>query len=361
MPVPFQLIFSQFQSNTTLVSVVPFGNGHIHDTYKLTSREEVSFILQKINKKVFSDIPALQSNIEKVIDHINSQKRDSIYTLNILKTSEGTPYYLDGKGNYWRVFNYIPGSQSYDRVLSEAHAYEAGKAYGTFQRLFKDFSPSKLHETLPDFHNIESRLALFDRSVLENPMKRVAEIKDEIDFVWSRAQQMKRIFEKGQTGLIPLRITHNDTKINNVLFGKDDKAICVIDLDTVMPGYIHYDYGDAIRTGAASADEGETDLSKMCIDLKLFEAYSRGFLEQTIEFIDQEEMDELYFAPQLLTFIIALRFLTDYLNGDIYFKVDHEKHNLQRWFAQKQLLLSMEENENEMKQIIEKIETSLKK
>ncbi len=359
MPVPFELIFSQFQSNTTLVSVEPFGNGHIHDTYKLTSREEASFILQKINKEIFPDIPALQSNIEKVIDHINKQKRNSIHTLKILKSSAGKSYYLDGNGNYWRVFNFIPGSQTYDRVLSEEHAYEAGKAYGAFQRSFKDFSPTQLHETLPGFHNIESRLALFDCSVLENPVKRAAEIKDEIDFLWSRALRMKRILEKGQAGLIPLRITHNDTKINNVLFGKDNKAICVIDLDTVMPGYIHYDFGDAIRTGAATADEDEIEFDKMCIDLSLFEAYSKGFLGQTIGFLNRVEISELYFAPQLLTFIIALRFLTDYLNGDVYFKVDHENHNLQRWYAQKQLLLSMEENESEMKQIIQRIEKQL--
>ena len=361
MSVPLDFIFSQFHPNLKLISIEAFGTGHIHVTYKLSTQNDASFILQKINRVVFPNIPALQGNIEKVIDHMNRQHSNAINMLKIFKTKAGKSYFLDNDGDYWRLFNFIPGSKTYDRVLDAGLAYEAGKAYGTFQEMFRDFSPTLLHETLPNFHHIDNRLQLFEISVLNNPLNRVEEVKNEIEFVRSRVRRMQRIMLKGQAGLIPLRITHNDTKINNVLFDKDDKAICVIDLDTVMPGYIHYDFGDAIRTGAASADEDESDLIKMSIDLKLFEAYSRGFLEQTIDFIDQEEMDELYFAPQLLTFIIALRFLTDYVNGDAYFKVDHENHNLQRWYAQKQLLLSMEANEVEMQQIIQQIEKLLKK
>jgi hypothetical protein len=360
MSVTFDFIFSQFHPRLKLISIEPFGTGHIHDTYKLIAQNQESFILQKINKKVFPNIPALQHNIEKVIEHMCRKNMDSTHKLTILKSTTGKSYFADANGDYWRLFNFIPESKSFNRVLNADHAYEAGKAFGEFQKMFKDFPYKSLHETLPNFHHIDHRLQLFEISALKNPMNRAEEVKNEIDFVRLKARRMRRILLKGQADLIPIRVTHNDTKINNVLFDLNDKAICVIDLDTVMPGYIHYDFGDAIRTGAAAAVEDETDLNKMFIDLKLFEAYSRGFLEQTIGFMNRDEIDELFFAPQLLTFIIALRFLTDYLNGDVYFKVDTEKHNLQRWYAQKQLLASMEENEIEMQQILKRIENKLK-
>lgn len=337
-----------------IVSIKAYGSGHIHETYKVGTSNGDAYILQRINQQIFKDIPALQSNIEKVLDHM--AKSDIAETnLEMLRSTNDKTFFEDDHGEYWRVFIFIPNSKTYDRISSTSLAMEGGKAFGSFLNSLHNFNTEMLSETLPEFHHIESRINLFEQSVKKDKADRANLIHEELDFVRLRVLRMKRILELGKGKKIPLRITHNDTKINNVLFDKDDKAICVIDLDTVMPGYIHYDFGDAIRTGAASAAEDEADLSKMFINLKLFEAYSRGFLEQTIGFMNQTEIDELYFAPQLLTFIIALRFLTDYINGDIYFKVEHEAHNLQRWFAQKQLLISMEKNEAEMKQIIKNI------
>lgn len=340
-------------------SVERYGSGHIHQTYKVEASSGEVYILQKINCKIFTNIPVLQKNIQNVLNHI-AQKGQSDNSLKILTFKNEKSYFLDDLGNYWRLFNYIHNSKTYNKITSENLAYEAGKAYGSFLSSLNDLPVDSLHETIPDFHNLDYRLHLLEQSVKTDTKNRLSNIESELQFARIRSLKLRRILELGKENKIPLRVTHNDTKINNVLFNKDDKAICVIDLDTVMPGYIHYDFGDAIRTGAASADEDEAELCKMFIDLELFESYSKGFLEQTVEFLNQTEIDELYFAPQLLTFIIALRFLTDYLNGDVYFKIDHEKHNLQRWYAQKQLLLSMEENESEMQQIIKKIEKDLK-
>jgi len=355
-------ICSKFKIDTQqIISIKPYGSGHIHDTFKAITKGENDYLLQKVNPKVFANIPALQNNIERVINYMRTKSQDLNKTLQMLTCADGKSYFIDEKDDYWRVFVFIPNSKTYDRVISSDLAYEGGKAFGEFQKSLRNFPHEKLYETLPKFHNVDYRVELFESSVRRGVIDRVDRVKGEIEFVRSRAIRMKRILELGQQNKIPLRITHNDTKINNVLFDENDKAICVIDLDTVMPGYIHYDFGDAVRTGAASAQEDETDLDKMFIDLDLFKAYSQGFLEQTVEMLNETEIDELYFAPQLLTFIIALRFLTDYLDGDVYFKTNNEEHNLQRWFAQRKLLLSMEDNEGKMKQIVEYIVKKLKK
>jgi len=362
MKESLESIFSEFNTVTNqVVSIKPYGSGHIHDTFKVITQGRNDYLLQKINHKVFTNIPALQSNIENVINYIIAEDPDSANALEVINCINGKSFFLDENGDYWRIFVFIHKSKTYNRIITSGLAYEGGKAFGKFQNSLRKFPLEKLYETLPKFHNVDYRIELFESSLKTDIKNRVKGIEDEIEFVHSRASKMKRILELGQQNKIPLRITHNDTKINNILFNENDKAICVIDLDTVMPGYIHYDFGDAIRTGAASAREDETDLEKMYIDLDLFKSYSQGFLEQTVEMINETEINELYFAPQLLTFIIALRFLTDYLDEDVYFKTNNEEHNLQRWFAQKKLLLSMEENENEMKQIIERIVKKLKK
>lgn len=335
-------------------SVEPYGSGHIHQTFKLEASSSEVYILQKINRKIFTNIPVLQKNIQNVLNHI-TQKGQSGNSLIMLTFKNEKSYFLDDDGNYWRLFNYIHNSKTYNKITSENLAYEAGKAYGSFLSSLNDLPVDSLHETIPDFHNLDYRLHLLEQSVKTDTKNRLSNIESELQFARIRSKKLRRILELGNENKIPLRVTHNDTKINNVLFDQNDKAICVIDLDTVMPGYIHYDFGDAIRTGAAAADEDETDLEKMFIDLQLFESYSKGFIEQTIGFMNQIEIDELYLAPQILTFTIALRFLTDYLNGDVYFNTLHSTHNLQRWYAQKQLLLSMEAHENEMRQIIEAI------
>jgi hypothetical protein len=301
----------------------------------------------------------MQANIEKVVNQLKKNNTGKGKVLEMLRTSEGLSYFRDENGAYWRMFKFFPETKTFDRVSSAKIAFEAGSAFGNFQRLLQDFNPGSLAETLPHFHDIYYRLELFELAVRNNPVKRVSEISDEIDFIRSRTGRMKSIIDLGNEGKIPVRITHNDTKINNVLFDEQDKAVCVIDLDTVMPGYIHYDFGDAIRTGAASADEDERDATKMFVDLKLFEAYAHGFLNQVHRMLNKTEKETLAFAPQLMTFIIGLRFLTDYINGDIYFKTKSSDHNLIRWKAQKKLLSSMEEHEEEMFAILIDIERNL--
>ncbi len=346
-------------TRSQIISVNPYGSGHIHDTYKVETKESTDYLLQKINSEIFTDVPLMQKNIEEVVRHLKKNIRAGELVPEILKTKEKQSYYHDDEGNYWRMFVFIPGSITYDRVHSAGMAFEAGKAYGHFQFMLSDFDTSSLTETLPRFHDVDHRMEQFEESVKSDPRHRTQHVTEEIDFVRSRIDRMRNILKLGENGKIPLRVTHNDTKVNNVLFNEQDKAVCVIDLDTVMPGYIHYDFGDAIRTGAASADEDEPDLQKMFINIELFEAYSRGFLGQVHNLLNKMERETLAFAPQLMTFIIGLRFLTDYMNGDTYFKIKSQEHNLIRWKAQKKLLLSMEAREEEMNAIITNIEKEI--
>jgi len=238
-------------------------------------------------------------------------------------------------------------------VDSPEKAFQGGRAFGRFQRFLDDLNAEALIETIPDFHNIESRLASFRETVEKNPVGRKKDVEKEIAFIEKRADEMKTILILGREGNIPLRITHNDTKFNNVLLDRNDRALCVIDLDTVMPGFVHYDFGDAIRTGASTAAEDEEDLSKVSIDPDLFRGFARGFLEQTGEILNRTEIDHLAFSARFMTCIIGLRFLSDHIDGDNYFKIHHSNHNLQRARAQFRLLETMEENREKMQKIIE--------
>jgi Ser/Thr protein kinase RdoA (MazF antagonist) len=251
------------------------------------------------------------------------------------------------------MYIFISNHHSYNFVDSPDKAFEGGKAIGRFQAMLADMPAPPLFETIPQFHNIEKRLETFKKVINADPLGRVSNIGDEISSVLRRADEMKIILRLGREGKIPLRITHNDTKFNNILLDRNDKALCVIDLDTVMPGYIHYDFGDAIRTAANTASEDEKELSKVRMDIELFEAYAGGYLSETCNTLNDTEKEYLAFAPGLITYTIATRFLTDYIDGDNYFKVNHEHHNLQRAQAQLKLVESMEDQYREMKEIIE--------
>ncbi|MCX6327561.1 MAG: aminoglycoside phosphotransferase family protein [Bacteroidia bacterium] len=356
-------IFDYFVTDNNFLNGEPYGSGHIHDTFliKTVEKDKDDYILQRLNNKIFKNIPELQHNIERVTVHLRNKlktkpgsdiKREC---LSLIPSRDGKSWIVDKEGNYWRMFIFISNHRSYNIVDSPGKAFEGGKTIGRFQAMLSDMPGGPLFETIPRFHNIEYRLEIFNLKIKENPVGRVVNAGEEINQVLQRAEEMKIILKLGKEGKIPLRITHNDTKFNNILLDENDKALCVIDLDTVMPGYVHYDFGDAIRTAANTAAEDEKDLSMINMDINLFKAYSEGYLSETGETLNDVEKEYLAFAPGLITYTIALRFLTDYINGDNYFKIHHELHNLQRARAQLRLMMSMEEQYGEMKKIISKL------
>ena len=356
-------IFEYFAADGTFFQGEPYGSGHIHDTFRIQTAEEDKddYILQRLNNKIFKNIPELQHNIERVTVHLRNKLRNipgsdiKRECLCLIPSKDGKTWITDSHGNYWRMYIFITNHHSYNFVDSPDKAFEGGKAIGRFQAMLSDMPGGPLHETIPWFHDIERRLLAFTSKIDENPVNRVQTVKKEIEQVLQRAEEMKVILRLGRENKIPLRITHNDTKFNNILLDQNDKALCVIDLDTVMPGYVHYDFGDAIRTAANTASEDENDLSKVRMDINLFKAYSEGYLSETVETLNDVEKEFLAFAPRLITYTIAVRFLTDFIDGDNYFKIHHPLHNLQRARAQLRLVMSMEEQYGEMMEIIGKL------
>jgi thiamine kinase-like enzyme len=356
-------IFDSFNHQGTFLQAESYGSGHIHDTYRIETAEKNvdNYILQLLNNKIFKNIPELQNNIERVTSHLRTKlkaipgadlKREC---LNLIPAKDGKSWIVDADGNFWRLYIFITNHRSYDIVDSTDKASEGGKAIGRFQAMLSDMGGPPLFETIPNFHNIEKRIDTFNLKVRENPANRVSTVGKEIDFILERAEEMKTILKLGREEKIPVRITHNDTKFNNILLDKNDKALCVIDLDTVMPGYVHYDFGDSIRTAANTAAEDEKDLSKVGMNIDLFEAYAKGYLAETRTTLNDTEKEYLAFAPKLITYTIAIRFFTDYIDGDHYFKIHHEHHNIQRTRAQFRLIESMEEQYDAMKGIIDRL------
>ena len=353
-------IVNQFNIEGQFISASPIGSGHINDSWLITTAPSSApdYVLQRINHTIFRNIPELTNNILKVTRHLRQRllckDADLAYfqVIQLIQTTTGNYFFHDPDGNYWRLYNHVRNSKSYDIVENPELAFEAGKAFGIFQYLTSDINASSLFEILPDFHHIASRLNTFRETVRRDPANRAKEVIKEINLIESHAEEMHTILRLGEQGRIPLRVTHNDTKFNNVLFNPDNKAIAVVDLDTVMPGYILYDFGDAIRTGANTAEEDEADLSKVHIDLNLFEAYSRGYLDITRRFLVPAEIEHLAFSAKFMTCLIGLRFLIDHIDGDHYYKIKFPGHNLQRARAQFKLLQSMEEHFPEMQEII---------
>lgn len=353
-------IISQFAllNPGEMVNISPLGSGHINDTYLILTTEGKQFVLQRINHLVFTDVPKLQNNIEQVTTHIQKKMNQLPQhlrqpSLNIIKTQEGGLYYKCEKGNYWRVYNCIEDHIAYDVIETEAQATQVGKAFGQFLSLLADLDQSCLHETIPRFHDITWRLEQFRSALQQDPLQRAKGLQELLDFVFEREESMMEIFKLGEQGLIPKRITHNDTKCNNVLLDKQNNILCVIDLDTVMPGYVHYDFGDAIRTACCSAKEDERNLDLITMDIKLFKAFTQGFLSHTASNLNNAEISHLAHAPILITFIMGLRFLSDYINGDTYYKITYPEHNLVRAQAQFKLVKSMEQQFQEMQDIVQ--------
>ncbi|MCC8170451.1 MAG: aminoglycoside phosphotransferase family protein [Parabacteroides sp.] len=346
-------ILSQFRTEGNLVSAEPFGNGHINDTLKVTDdKGEIRYVLQRINHAIFTNVEMLQNNIHTVTSHIRKklEARGEVdidrKVLTFLPTKDGKLYYFDGD-SYWRVCLFIPRSKSYEEVTPEL-SYEAGKAFGDFQSMLSDLPEGALGETIPNFHNMEFRLQQFHDAVQANPAGRLNEVKGLVDEIEKRAEAMciqERLYREGK---LKKRTNHCDTKVNNIMFDEDGKVLCVIDLDTVMPGFVLSDIGDFIRTGANTGAEDDPDLNKVGVNMPIFESYTRGYMETAKSFLSPLEISMLPYGGRLLTYMQTVRFLTDYINGDTYYKIHSPKHNLQRTEAQFKLLQSLEEHAGEM-------------
>lgn len=356
----YQALFGKFKTEGSYYQAGPLGLGHINDTILIRTKETFSpdYVFQRINNKIFPDVQKLMENIERVTTHLKNklpdkEKKTSFNRVLILVPAiDGNNFYADENNNCWRCYVYCNNIFDAELQITPKKAYEGGKAVGEFQALLSDLPGGPLHEILRGFHNISKRLKIFYDTLKSNPLKRTKNIKLEIEKILDRADEMKKIVRLGKEGKIPLRITHNDTKFDNILFDNNEHAICLIDIDTVMNGYVHYDFGDAVRTLINTAAEDESELEKIGIDMLLFERFSEGYLEKSLSFLNADEVNNLAFSCKLLTYTIALRFLTDYIAGDIYYKTEFEEHNLQRAKAQLRLLECMEENFEEMEKII---------
>jgi len=346
-------ILNQFTLSEKPVSAEPFGNGHINDTLKVTVETgEIKYILQRINHQIFTHVDMLQNNIHTVTTHIRKKLEEKgaedidRNVLTFLPAKDGKRYYFDGE-SYWRVCLFIPRSKSYEEVNPE-YSYEAGKAFGNFQSMLADLPEGALGETIPNFHNMEFRLQQFHDAVQANPAGRLEEVKELVEEVEQRAEQMciqERMYREGK---LRKRTNHCDTKVNNILFDENGKVLCVIDLDTVMPGFVLSDIGDFIRTGANTGAEDDANLDRIGVNMEIFQAYTKGYMETAKSFLTPTEIQMLPYGGRLLTYMQTVRFLTDYINGDTYYKIHHPSHNLQRTKAQFKLLQSLEEKAPEM-------------
>jgi thiamine kinase-like enzyme len=353
-------LISEFKINNDIASVRPFGSGHINDTYHIVNADPAGadYLLQRINHHVFKDVPALMQNLLQVTRHLKhklSQIQGSDLekeVITIVETHNGQPYFKDKEGNYWRLLYFLKNTRSYDQVTTEKQAYEGGKAFGRFQALLADLDTSLIKDTIPDFHNIEWRLAKLEQAIALDKIGRLKKVLPEVEFIRKRQSEMSEILQLGRAGVLPKRIVHNDTKFNNVLLDSSDKAQCVIDLDTVMPGYVAYDFGDSIRTIVNTATEDEENIKLIDINISLFDAYTNGYIKEAIGFLTKSEVDSLLKGALLLPYIQAVRFLTDYLEGDHYFKTHSQDHNLQRARAQLALVKKLEENRERLGRII---------
>lgn len=343
------------------VSCQRFGSGHINDTFLLVCQDnerENKYILQRMNNEVFKDIKGLMKNVSGVTEYLRGRIQEENgdpdrETLTLIQTKNGTYYFKDSTGNNWRMYRFITDATTYDVVKKPEDFYQSAKAFGHFQRLLAGYPVQELTETIPDFHNTPVRLKTFQKAVEEDVCHRAAECQKEIQFVLERAGEVGAVMNLLQSGEMPYRVTHNDTKLNNIMI--DDitgEALCVIDLDTIMPGASVFDYGDSIRFGANTAEEDERDLSKVSLSLPLFEIYTRGFLEGCEGSLTETEIAMLPMGAKLMTLECGIRFLTDYLQGDTYFKIHREKQNLDRCRTQFALVADMEAKWGEMQAIV---------
>lgn len=351
-----------FEIEGEFESAEPFGSGHINDTYRAVYRVggvRRRFVHQRINHKIFSNPAALMENIERVLGHLKRKLAGASEidrrALTLVSARDAGLLHRDEQGGWWRTYLHLEGGRTYDVVEHAGHARESGRAFGEFQRLLADFPAPRLHETIPDFHHTPKRFEALERAVAADASNRARGAEAEIDFALRRKPLASVLHELQTRGEIPERIAHNDAKFNNVVI--DDatrESLCVIDLDTVMPGLALHDFGDMVRTVTSPAAEDERDLSKVELRLPLFEALVDGYLSTAGGFLNAVEKKHLVAAGKLITFEVGIRFLADHLSGDTYFKVRREGHNLDRCRTQFKLVESIERQESEMNRLVER-------
>jgi hypothetical protein len=351
-------IVNQFELKNETGEIHPLKIGHINDSFIVESKypNGDSYFLQKINHHIFKNVAGLQQNIQIVTDHLRAKLTEAGKTdiekkvLRLIPAKDGKFFYQDGNGDYWRMYVNIEQTHSYDVITPEL-AYKAGEAFGNFQCMLADIPHGELIETIPNFHNIEFRLEQFRDAVKADAAGRLAQSQWLVDEIESRSEKMclpERLFREGK---LPKRINHCDTKVNNMLFDQNDEPVCIVDLDTVMPGFVLSDFGDFMRTAANTGAEDDANLDNIGVNMSIFEAYTRGYLKKAT-FLTPIELENLAFGAKLLSYMQLVRFLGDYLNGDTYYKIQHEHHNWQRSLAQFRLLQSQEEQFEAMQQIV---------
>ena len=356
-------IVKQFRIDGDFLGAEPYGSGHINETYAARfrpARGETRYILQRINHGIFLEPEKLMENVVRVTAHL----RDKIVkkggdplreTLTVIPTLDGKSVLRTGEGDFWRAYVFIEKATTHDVVSNLEMVYEASKAFGLFQKDVADLPGGRLHETIVNFHHTRSRFEAFQASLKRDAKKRASSVRKEIAFAEKRASDASRLVDLLEKGVLPERVTHNDTKLNNVMM--DDatgKGICVIDLDTVMPGLPMYDFGDSVRIGASTAAEDERDLARVDFSLDMFDCLARGYLETASGFLTKAEIAELAFSAKLMTLECGMRFLTDHLNGDVYFRIKREGHNLDRCRTQFKMVERMEERMGQMQAVIRK-------
>ncbi len=347
-------IAQMFQIEGKPISWKEFGSGHINYTAKVLTDAGNEYVLQRINKYVFKDPVRLMDNASAVTDFLRERVDDPRMALHFIPAVDGKFYFMDEVNEYWRMYDFI-GGFCLDAPETEEDFYQSALAFGRFQHMLSDFPAHTLVETIPEFHNTIDRYRQLKESIAADACGRLAGVQADVDFLMEHEELGCTLQRMRESGELPLRVTHNDTKLNNVLLDKKTrKSLCVLDLDTVMPGLSLYDFGDSIRFGAATAPEDEQDLSKMSMDLHLFEVYTKGFLEAATSLTDKE-VEMLPMGAFVITLELATRFMKDYLDGDKYFKIAYPEHNLVRARAQMKLAADMYSKMEQMRRVVTKV------
>ena len=346
----------QFRIQGKQLSCERYGNGHINETYLVKTTSGLDYILQKINTNVFQNVEGLMANIVAVTEYLAARDGDPRHTLHVVPTLDGKSFFRDPEGGCWRVYDFVTDSICLEKVESEEDFVQSAIAFGQFQRQLAEFPAATLTETIPHFHDTADRVRQLRDAIAADKAGRLQKVQSEIAFALERAEEAGCMVRMLAEGKLPLRVTHNDTKLNNVMLdAATRKPLCVIDLDTVMPGLAANDFGDSIRFGASTAAEDEKDLDKVEMSLPLFEAYARGFLGACGESLTDEEIRTLPMGAKLMTYECGIRFLADYLNGDTYFRTHYPEQNLDRCHTQFKLVADMEKKWDAMAAVIAKV------